>query len=45
MSLERVEGVLVKKAMARFDGNVSRAAKALGLSRSALSRRPQYYEP
>ena len=39
MSLEDVEGFLIKKAMARFDGNVSQAAKALGLSRSALYRR------
>src|SRR4030081_2829851 len=43
MSLEEVEGFLIKKAMARFDGNVSQAAKALGLSRSALSRRLQRY--
>ena len=41
MSLEDVEGFLIKKAMARFDGNVSQAAKALGLSRSALYRRLQ----
>jgi len=39
MSLEDVEGVLVQKAMARFGGNVSHAARALGLSRSALYRR------
>src|SRR5688572_7783309 len=39
MSLEEVEGFLIKKAMARFAGNVSQAAKALGLSRSALYRR------
>ncbi|MBI4263076.1 MAG: sigma-54-dependent Fis family transcriptional regulator [Acidobacteria bacterium] len=38
MSLEEVEAILVKKAMARH-GNVSQAAKALGLSRSALYRR------
>src|SRR5947209_13874351 len=43
MSLEEAEGFLVKKAMARFDGNVSQAAKALGLSRSALYRRLQRY--
>jgi DNA-binding NtrC family response regulator len=43
MSLEDVEGFLIKKAMARFDGNVSQAAKALGLSRSALYRRLQRY--
>ena len=39
LSLEQVEGILVQKAMARFEGNVSAAAKALGLSRSALYRR------
>jgi len=39
MSLDEVERVLVTKAMRRFDGNVSRAAEALGLSRSALYRR------
>jgi DNA-binding NtrC family response regulator len=43
MSLEDVEGFLIKKAMSRFDGNVSQAAKALGLSRSALYRRLQRY--
>ena len=31
MSLEEVECFLIKKAMTRFDGNVSQAAKALGL--------------
>jgi transcriptional regulator of acetoin/glycerol metabolism len=41
MRLLDVEGVLVKKAMTRFQGNVSRAARALGLSRSALYRRLQ----
>lgn len=39
MRLIDVESALVKKAMLRFKGNVSRAAKALGLSRSALYRR------
>jgi len=41
MRLVDVEGALVKKAMLRFKGNVSRTAKALGLSRSALYRRLQ----
>jgi DNA-binding NtrC family response regulator len=41
MSLEEVEGILIRKALARFEGNVSRAANALGLSRSALYRRLQ----
>ena len=39
MSLEEVERVLIHKALARAGGNVSTAAKALGLSRSALYRR------
>jgi DNA-binding NtrC family response regulator len=43
MSLEEVEAFLIKKALSRFDGNVSRAAEALGLSRSALYRRLQRY--
>jgi DNA-binding NtrC family response regulator len=42
MSLEEVEAFLIKKAMARY-GNVSHAAKALGLSRSALYRRLERY--
>jgi DNA-binding NtrC family response regulator len=41
MSLEEVEQLLIKKTMARYDGNVSEVAKALGLSRSALYRRLQ----
>jgi DNA-binding NtrC family response regulator len=39
MSLEDVERVLIQKALTRAEGNVSEAAKALGLSRSALYRR------
>jgi len=39
MSLEEVEGYLIKRTLARFDGSVSKAAEALGLSRSALYRR------
>jgi DNA-binding NtrC family response regulator len=42
MSLEEVEAFLIRKAMARY-GNVSHAAKALGLSRSALYRRLERY--
>jgi transcriptional regulator of acetoin/glycerol metabolism len=41
MSLEEAEAVLIRKALSRYDGNVSHAAKALGLSRSALYRRLQ----
>ena len=43
MSLEEVESFLIKKALGRFGGNVSQAAQALGLSRSALYRRLQRY--
>jgi DNA-binding NtrC family response regulator len=43
MSLEDVETLLIRKALARYGGNVSRAAEALGLSRSALYRRIQRY--
>jgi len=43
MSLEEVESFLIKKALARYSGNVSQAANALGLSRSALYRRLQRY--
>ena len=41
--LEEVEEVLTKKALAKNDGNASHAARVLGLSRSALYRRPERY--
>jgi DNA-binding NtrC family response regulator len=44
LSLEEVEGFLIQKAMARY-GTVSHAAKALGLSRSALYRRLERHRP
>ena len=43
MNLEDVERFLIKKTLARHSGNVSQAATALGLSRSALYRRLQRY--
>ena len=43
MTLEEVERYLIDRALTRHEGNVSEAAKALGLSRSALYRRMQYY--
>jgi DNA-binding NtrC family response regulator len=43
MTLEAVEKVLIQKALARWNGNVSHAAQALGLSRSALYRRMAQY--
>ncbi|NOT09227.1 MAG: sigma-54-dependent Fis family transcriptional regulator [Gemmatimonadales bacterium] len=41
MNLEDLEREAIRQALARHDGNVSLAAKALGLSRSALYRRLQ----
>lgn len=43
LSLEEVESLLIRKAIDRYGGNVSQAAEALGLSRSALYRRLQKY--
>ncbi|MGH9620275.1 MAG: sigma-54-dependent transcriptional regulator, partial [Bryobacteraceae bacterium] len=43
MSLEEVEEFLIRKALTRYEGNVSQAAAALGLSRSALYRRLQRF--
>jgi DNA-binding NtrC family response regulator len=41
MSLEEVERHLIQRTLSRHEGNVSQAAKALGLSRSAMYRRLQ----
>ena len=43
LPLEEVERLLIRKALERHEGNVSQAAKALGLSRSALYRRLQHH--
>ena len=43
MTLDDAERYLIQKALERFDGNVSRAADALGLSRSAMYRRLQHH--
>jgi DNA-binding NtrC family response regulator len=43
MSLEQMEVFVIKKALARNDGNARKAAEALGLSRSAFYRRLQHY--
>jgi len=43
LSLEEVESMLIRKAIDRYGGNISQAADALGLSRSALYRRLQKY--
>lgn len=39
LSLEQVEGLLIRKTLARYDNSVILAGKALGLSRSAMYRR------
>lgn len=44
LTLEEVEKLLIEKALERHEGNVSHAADALGLSRSALYRRLQRYD-
>ena len=43
MTLEEAERLLIRKALERYGGNVSDAAKGLGLSRSALYRRLEKY--
>ena len=43
MTLEDAEKLLIRKALERYAGNVSDAAKVLGLSRSALYRRLEKY--
>ena len=44
LTLEEAERLLIEKALDRSSGNVSKAADALGLSRSALYRRLQRFE-
>jgi DNA-binding NtrC family response regulator len=39
MTLDGAERTLIERALRRYDGNVTEAAKALGVSRSALYRR------
>ncbi len=43
MTLEQVEQMLVRNALSRFQGDISKAAEALGLSRGALYRRLEKY--
>ncbi len=44
MKIEDMERLAIRKAMLRFDGDVSKAADALGLSRGALYRRLEKYQ-
>jgi DNA-binding NtrC family response regulator len=43
MTLEQVEEIMVRDALSRFQGDISKAAEALGLSRGALYRRIEKY--
>jgi DNA-binding NtrC family response regulator len=43
LSLEAVETILIRKALQRFQGHITQAAEALGLSRGALYRRMEKY--
>ncbi len=43
-TLEDIEKAAVRQALQQHDGNISHAAKALGLSRTALYRRIEKYE-
>ena len=43
MTLDEIERAMIEKCMRHFDGNVSRVAEALGLSRAALYRRFEKY--
>ena len=44
LTLDEAERVLIEKALERYQGNVSKAAEALGLSRSAMYRRLQRHD-
>jgi transcriptional regulator with PAS, ATPase and Fis domain len=44
MTLEQMERWAVRRAMDQSDGDISRAAEALGLSRAALYRRIEKYQ-
>ncbi|HEX3111329.1 MAG TPA: helix-turn-helix domain-containing protein, partial [Thermoanaerobaculia bacterium] len=43
MTLDEIERAMIEKCMRHYDGNVSRVADALGLSRAALYRRLEKY--
>jgi len=43
MTLDEIERMAIERAMARADGDISSAAKALGLSRGSLYRRLEKY--
>jgi len=44
MTLDELEAQMIRNALTHYQGNISRVAKALGLSRPALYRRLEKYE-
>jgi DNA-binding NtrC family response regulator len=42
-NLEKMEKSVIKKVLSRFDGNITKAAKELGLTRTSLYRRIEKY--
>ena len=44
LTLDEAERLMIEKALERHQGNVSKAAEALGLSRSAMYRRLQRHD-
>ena len=43
MTMDEIERSMIDKTLRHHDGNITRAAEALGLSRAALYRRMQKY--
>ena len=43
LNLEQAEETLVRRALSKYQGNISQAAKELGLTRAALYRRLEKY--
>lgn len=44
LNIEEMEEILVKKAMKKYQGNISKASKALGLTRASLYRRLEKFD-
>jgi transcriptional regulator of acetoin/glycerol metabolism len=44
LNLDEMEKETVRRAMQKFNGNISKVAKELGLSRASLYRRLEKYE-
>ena len=45
MTLDEMERAMIERSLARFDGNITKTAEALGLTRQALYRRLEKYGP